>query len=84
MYQAQDTPSPWVSWGCLTRCQFGEVFFFLGLCAKEQDAFEADALMGPQGDSHAKVMRAHDLHQAGVLRGESRPPGLLLAAPWGP
>ena len=59
---AQDAPSPWVSRGCLTRCQFGEVLFFLSLCAKEQDAFESDALMGPQGDAHAKVMSAHDLH----------------------
>lgn len=68
---ARGAPSPSLSQGCLTRCQFGEVFFFLSLCAKQQDAFESDALMGPQGDAHAKVMSAHELHQAGVLRGEA-------------
>lgn len=60
-------PQALVFLGGLTSCQFREVFLLLGLGAKEQDAFETNALVSPQGDADGEVMHAHDLHQTSIL-----------------
>lgn len=51
----------------LTCCNFGKILLLLGRVPKQQDALEADGLVGSQRDAHAQVVAAHDLNQPGVL-----------------
>lgn len=56
-----------VSVARLTGCNFGKILLLLGRVPKQQDALEADGLVGSQRDAHAQVVAAHDLNQPGVL-----------------
>lgn len=51
----------------LTCGHFGKILLLLGRRAKQQDALEADGLVGTQRDADAQVVAAHDLNQPGVL-----------------
>lgn len=56
-----------VSVARLTCGNFGKILLLLGRVPKQQDALEADGLVGSQRDAHAQVVAAHDLNQPGVL-----------------
>lgn len=51
----------------LTCGNFGKILLLLGRSAKQQDALEADGLVGTQCDAYAQVVAAHNLNQPGVL-----------------
>ena len=51
----------------LARGQLGQVLFLLGVIAVEEDALEADRLMGQQRHGDGAV-ETHALHHAGVRR----------------
>lgn len=51
----------------LTCGNFGKILLLLGRSAKQQDALEANGLVGTQCDAYAQVVAAHDLNQPGIL-----------------
>lgn len=55
--------------GTLTGGQARQVLALLLGGPEEEDALEADGLVGAQRDAHPQVVAPHDLHQAGVLGG---------------
>lgn len=44
-----------------------QVLLLLGWIPKEQDALEADGLVGTQSDSNTEVVTANNLNQPGIL-----------------